>query len=104
LNIKALLRRIHSLTARELNLLDNAAGRKVWHNYRETQLTYEKSYYARLHYVHDNPVRHGLVPLAENYQWCSMGWFVQRGEATFVRKVLSFKTDSVNVEDDFDPV
>jgi putative transposase len=101
---ETLFRRIHSDTAVWLNETDNCPGRTVWHNYWETALTFEKSYYARLHYVHDNPVRHGAAPLAENYKWCSMGWFVQRGRSSFVRKVLSFGIERVKLPDDFDPV
>jgi putative transposase len=30
----------------------------------DTRLTFEKSWFARLNYVHQNPVKHGLVPVA----------------------------------------
>ncbi|HCE46510.1 MAG TPA: hypothetical protein DET40_23440 [Lentisphaeria bacterium] len=57
--------------------------------------------YARLKYVHNNPVHHGVVPVAENYTWCSAGWFNMHGEAAFKKTVESFKTDSLKVFDDF---
>ena len=60
-NLGYVLKQLHSDTARELNLLDNKAGRTVWFNYWDTKLTFEKSYLARLNYVHQNPVKHGLV-------------------------------------------
>lgn len=55
---------LHEKTAKWINRLENAVGRKVWHNFWETRLTYEKSYLARLNYVHQNPVKHGLVLVA----------------------------------------
>ena len=33
-----------------------------------------KSYLARLNYVHQNPVKHGLVRVANQYRWCSAAW------------------------------
>jgi putative transposase len=36
--------RLHQKTASELNAMDGATGRKVWQNYRETRLTFERSY------------------------------------------------------------
>ena len=47
---------LHEKTAKHVNRLDGAAGRKVWQNFRETRLTYEKSYLARLNYTHQNAV------------------------------------------------
>jgi len=42
-----------------------------------------------------NPVHHGIVPVAENYTWCSAGWFNMHGDPAFRRTVESFKTDSL---------
>ena len=69
------LKHIHGNTARELNILDQTVGRKVWYNFWETRLTYERSYLARLNYVHQNAVKHGLVRVANQYEWCSAAWF-----------------------------
>ena len=61
----------------------------------------ERSYLARLNYVHQNAVRHGLVVVANQYAWCSAAWF--EGEATpaMVKTLYGFKTDQINVPDDF---
>jgi len=72
-NLGDMLSVLHEKTSKWINRLDDSAGRKVWHNFWETRLTYEKSYLARLNYVHQNPVRHGLVPVANQYPWCSAG-------------------------------
>ena len=99
--LKRLITSLHSKTAIWLNKMDGAPGRKVWFQYWDTILTYQHSYMARLNYVHNNPVKHGLVGDAENYRWCSLGWFTRNAEASFRRTVLSFKYDRITVEDNF---
>ncbi len=75
----------------------------IWYNFRDTHLSFQKSYYARLHYVHTNPVRHGLVLKPEDYPWCSAAWFKRTAKRSFVETIESFKTDRLNVPDDFEP-
>jgi len=70
-----------------------APGRKVWHNFRETRLTYEKSYLARLNYAHQNAAKHGLVPLTNLYPWCSAAWFERTVTVAQVKTIYSFKMD-----------
>jgi len=94
---------LHTKTARWVNRLDGTVNRKVWHNYRETRLTYQRSYLARLNYVHQNPVKHGLVPVANQYRWCSAAWFERTASTAQVKSIYRFKTDQVHVEDDFEP-
>jgi len=96
-----LIRHLHSVTARQINAIEKTPERKVWFQYWETQITYEKSYFARLNYVHNNPVRHGLVSCADQYEWCSAKWFKLYADSSFFRTVSSFKFDKVNVKDDF---
>jgi len=52
---------------------------------------------ARLNYVNQNPVRHGIVPVAENYKWCSASWFAENAPPAFAKAVKSFKIDHVSV-------
>src|SRR5438094_7233560 len=54
-NLSEMLKQLHSKTAEWVNRLDQAPRRKVWYNFWETRLTYQKSYLARLNYVHQNP-------------------------------------------------
>ena len=84
--------------------MDNAPNRKVWCNYWETKLTYQRSYLARLNYVHQNPVRHGLVPVANQYPWGSAAWFERTASAAMVKSIYRFKIDGVRVLDEFDAV
>ena len=100
-NLGKMLKHLHADTARELNRLDGTPSRKVWHNFRDTKLTYERSYLARLNYVHQNAVHHGLVPVANQYRWCSAAWFERVATSAMVQTIYGFKTDRVEVEDDF---
>jgi putative transposase len=95
------LGKLHMQTARQLNLWDNTPKRKVWFQFWESRITFERSYLARLNYVHHNPARHGVVPLAENYKWCSAAWFARNAPPAFVKTVKNFKIDRVNLPDDF---
>jgi len=100
-SLKKVLKHLHADSARELNRLDCAIGRAVWFNFWETKLTYERSYIARLNYVHQNPVKHGLVTIANRYRWCSAAWFERTVSPATVKTIYSFKTDNLNIHDDF---
>ncbi|TLD71212.1 hypothetical protein FEM03_09925 [Phragmitibacter flavus] len=100
-SLRGFLADFHQHSAGWVNGLDAMRGRKVWNNYWETRLTYEKSYLARLNYVHQNAVKHGLVPVANLYRWCSAAWFEQVAAPSVVKTIYGFNTDQVNVLDDF---
>ena len=93
---------LHEKTAKWINRLDAAPGRQVWHNFRETGLTYQRSYLARLNYVHQNAVKHRLVPVANQYPWGSAAWFERSAPPAQVKTIYSFKTDEVHVYDDYE--
>ena len=99
-----MLKQLHADTSREVNRLDGTPGRAVWHNFWDTKLTFEKSYLARLSYVHQNAVKHGLAPVASQYRWCSAGWFERTATGAQVRTIYRFKIDRVSVPDDFEPL
>ena len=99
--LRELLRELHSRSAIELNRLDDTEKRTVWHNFRDTRLTYQYSYLARLNYVHQNAVKHGLVQVANQYPWCSAAWFERVASPAQVKTIYRFKTDQVTVEDNF---
>ncbi len=100
-SLPKLLKHLHNKTAIELNRLDGVTGRNVWYNFWDTKLTYEKSYLARLNYVHQNPVKHGLVAVASQYEWCSAAWFERMATPAQVKTIYSFQTDQVKVYDDY---
>ena len=93
--------KLHAAIGRGLNAIDNTPGRRVMYQCWDTRLTFEKSWLARLHYVHNNPVHHGLVPVAGDYPWCSARWFETNARPAFVKSVHGFKLDRIRVIDDF---
>jgi len=99
--LRRFLGKLHMQSAKQLNLWDRSPGRRVWFQFWDSHITYERSYLARLNYVHYNPVRHGVVAEAENYRWCSASWFTKNASAAFVETVKNFKTDRLNIPDDF---
>jgi putative transposase len=100
-SLKRLLKHLHATTARELNRIDGTIGRTVWFNFWDTRLTYERSYLARLNYVHQNAVKHGLVAKANQYRWCSAALFERVTSPAMVKTIYSFKTDKLNIYDEF---
>jgi putative transposase len=95
------VRHLHRELAIGLNRIDSAAGRRVMYEFWDTHLTFERSWLARLNYVHQNAVKHGLVPVANQYPWDSASRFETNGQSAFVKSVYSFKTDRIKVPDDF---
>jgi putative transposase len=96
-----MVRKLHSQTTADANRRLARPDRKVWFQYWDTHLTFEKSYLARLNYVHNNPVHHGLVVTASAYPWCSAAWFEHNAKPSFFRTVSGFKYDRLSVPDDF---
>ena len=99
--LKKMLSTLHTLSAAAFNHMDGKRGRRVWYNYYDSRITYEKSWLARLRYVHQNPVHHGVALNAEQYDWCSAAWFAREGGNAFVKTVNSFKIDQVKVYDEY---
>lgn len=99
--LSRVLGKIHMLSSKEINRIDGAMGRKVWHNFWDTPITFERSHWARLHYVIHNPVHHGLALRSGDYPWCSAAWFEKHASPAFVEVVRSFPIDRLEVEDDF---
>jgi putative transposase len=100
--LRSFLRHLHSVSAIEINKLDETPGRRVWFEFWETRITFPRSYLLQLNYVHQNAVRHGLVRVPSQYPWCSAGWFERKATRSFYRTLSAFKADNLNVPDDFE--
>lgn len=99
--LRRLLGKLHMTSSKLINELDKTPGRKVWFQYWDNRITYERSYLARLNYVNQNPVRHGVVSDANAYRWCSAAWFENDSTPAFVKTVKGFKIDKLRVRDEF---
>ena len=78
----------------------NPVPEKIWHNYWDTCITYENSYFARINYIWFNPVKHKLVLQPEEWHFGSYFTRVNSGDAvdTFVKK---YPFDDLKIKDDF---
>jgi putative transposase len=85
------VRHLHRELAICLNRVDETPGRRVMYEFWDTRLTFEKSWLARLNYVHQNAVKHGLVHVANRYPWCSASWFKSNARSGFVKSVYSLR-------------
>jgi len=99
--LQEMLARFHSDAAKALNAFDGVSGRRVWYQFWDTQLTFEKAWLARLKYTHENAVKHGVVSNAKAYRWCSAAWFEENARPSLVKTLQNVKIDRVNVYDDF---
>jgi putative transposase len=93
---------LHSQTSGAINQEDGAPGRRVWYQYWDTHLTFQRSYYARLSYVHRNAVHHGLVTEPSLYPWCSAGWFQRRATTSFYKTIMEFGIERLKIPDSFE--
>lgn len=100
-NLSTFIAQLHHSTAVEVNRKDDTLNRKVWYQFWDTCITSHTSYLARLNYVHQNPVKHGVVQKASQYPWCSAYKFENQASPSFVKSVYSFDFTKVKVFDEF---
>ncbi len=75
--------------------------KKMFHNYWDTCITYENSYYARLHYLWYNPVKHGYVKYPLEWKYGSY-YYRHHDEKEYLDKIMKlYPCDKVKVFDDF---
>ncbi|MBK1814239.1 hypothetical protein JIN84_01280 [Luteolibacter yonseiensis] len=95
-----LIRKLHALATMELNRREGTHGRtRLWQNYRETLLTHQRSYLARLHYVHQNAVHHKLVTVGSDWKWCSAADFKKAVSPAWLKTIASFRYDEIAAKD-----
>ena len=101
-HLQTMLSRFHSVSAAELNRLDGVPRRRVWFQFFDKTLTFERSWLARLRYTNENAVHHGIVDRAIDYRWCSAAHFERNVARAFVETLRRLKVDAVSVYDDFE--
>ncbi len=99
--LSTIIKEIHKFTALKLNKEDKIIGRKVWWNYWDTCITFEHSCFARLNYIHYNPVKHGYVSTPQDWNFSSYLEFHNTDsiEANRIGKMYPF--DKMKLKDDF---
>jgi putative transposase len=94
-NLGKLVQKLHSQTTRELNRREGTSRSRLWQNFRETHLTHQRSYLARLNYVHQNAAHHGLVERGSDWKWCSARAFKEEVSTAWLRTITSFQYDEI---------
>ena len=95
--------RLHGRTSFDLNGLEHARGRQVWHNYWDTCIRAEADYWTRFNYVHHNPVKHGYVVRTADWPHSSYHHYVEhKGEDWLEDAFQQYPVlDFTDPEDDF---
>ena len=99
IKMPATIRKIHSITAIEANKYSGKPGREVWYQYWDSAITFERSWLARIKYVSENPVKHGVAKRAVDYPYCSAAWMACRFESEFAKSIDSFDTGLLEIAD-----
>ena len=77
---------IHRESSRLINKLDYRSGRKIWFQYWDSSIRNEKDFYTHFNYIHENPIKHGLVRNLDelvDYRFCSYKeWLSKLGDET----------------------
>ncbi len=74
---------------------------KIWWNYWDTCITYERSYFARLNYIHFNPVKHGYVDSPDKWKFSSYCKFCDEVGEEYKEILKKYPFNKVRVKDDF---
>jgi putative transposase len=98
------IQRLHGSSARWVNQQDGVEGRRVWYQYWDREITNKSSYYARLVYINQNAVSHGLVPVATQYPFSSARLFERKLSSAAQRMLSGFIPSKVREHDPFEPV
>ncbi|RLG81399.1 MAG: hypothetical protein DRO40_09720 [Thermoprotei archaeon] len=80
-DLKFFIKDFHSLSAKDLNRLENKQGRKIWYQYWDYRIRNEKDFYLHFNYIHHNPVKHDYVKIQDevlNYPFCSYKQWVDK--------------------------
>lgn len=93
-----LLNAVHKFTSRRWNAADKTQGRRVWYQYWDTCLTSDGSFWARLNYIHHNPVRHGLVRVPEEYPFSSYALWHSQEDLDLPRVEGAYPWDQLELE------
>ena len=74
---------------------------KYFHNYRDTCITFEKSYFTRLNYIWYNPVKHNYVDSPEKWEFGSYFYRFNEEYEEIQRIINKYPCDKVKIKDDF---
>src|SRR5262249_42916242 len=60
---------VHGRSSHYANQRDRTPGRQVWDKFSDRKVRSERHFWACLHYLIDNPVKHGYVKEMDGWPW-----------------------------------
>jgi len=78
--------------------MTSKGGRTVWFQFWDTKLTYERSYLARLNYVHQKTPKAWVGAMGNQYRGVLRHGLNERFRS-YRQKRLCFKTDRLNIHE-----
>jgi putative transposase len=76
-----LMQAVHGGFSRELNKREGKPGRRMFRNYWDRCVRDRRDFYSHFNYIHQNPVKHGLVRGLADYDCSSYAyWRDRKGE------------------------
>jgi len=77
-DVSAALKQLHGSTSFEWNLADGLQGkRKVWYKFSDRMIRGNEHYFRAMNYIHCNPIKHGYVEKASDWQWSSLSMYYE---------------------------
>lgn len=77
-DVSAVLKHLHGATSFEWNKADGLQGkRRVWYKFADRMIRDDAHYYRAMNYIHFNPVKHGYVQHASDWQWSSLSLYYE---------------------------
>ena len=100
--LSELMNNFHRFTANWLSKHNiRKVKEKYFHNYWDTCITFEKSYFTRLNYIWFNPVKHGYVDSPEKWKFGSYYYRYREEMKEMKRQIEKYPFDKVKIDDDF---
>lgn len=75
--------------------------KRIWYNYYDTCITYERYYFARLKYIWYNPVKHNYVDDPSKWSFGSYYSRTQENANSGMNIMANYPCDKLNIEDDY---
>ena len=102
-NLPEMMQEIHKFVALWIkkNIPESRNAEKIMYNYWDTCITFEASYFARLNYIWNNPVKHGYTNNAEEWIFGSYFKKAEKDKEALYKIMKKYPCDTVKIKDDF---
>ena len=86
-DVSAVLKSLHGTTSHEWNKEDGLTGkRRVWYKFFDTYIRNDSHLHTAFNYIHYNPVKHGYVTDAYEWDWSSLPLYYSHNGGEWLRE------------------